>query len=148
MQRPSFPTIARLDGRHLAREASTWSAADPTPWAAAGTQVHDPRLVQGANGLLWAFAADGKEVGAKGRWESYAAGGRVESFAGEDDSHEREYARALTADLDPLVRSAIPDLFGSASGCANRRDSRWIDGPNTRWDDRTNARRADWTNID
>jgi hypothetical protein len=68
---------ALLDGRHLAREASSWSVADPTPWAAAGIEVYDPRLVQGTNGLLWAFAVDGKEVGAKGRWEWYAVGGAM-----------------------------------------------------------------------
>jgi hypothetical protein len=66
-----------LEGRHLVREASTWGAADPTPWAAAGIEVYDPRLVQGVNGLLWAFAVGGKEVGAKGRWEWYAIGGAM-----------------------------------------------------------------------
>jgi len=39
--------------------------------------LYDPRLVQGTNGLLWAFAVDGKEVGAKGRWEWYAVGGAM-----------------------------------------------------------------------
>ena len=66
-----------LDGRQLAREASTWSAAGPTPWEAAGIEAYDARLVQGANGLLWAFDVDGKAVGAKGRWEWYGIGGAM-----------------------------------------------------------------------
>ena len=63
-----------LDRRHLAHESSSWSDAGPTPWEAAAIEVHNPRLVQGTNGLLWAFDVDGKEVGAKGRWEWYAFG--------------------------------------------------------------------------
>jgi hypothetical protein len=66
-----------LGGRHLVREASTWSAAGATPWEAAGIQAWDARLVQGANGLLWAFDVDGKEVGAEGRWEWYGFGGAM-----------------------------------------------------------------------
>ena len=64
-----------LDGRHLAREPSAWRAAGPTPWEASDLEVDNPRFVQGAGGLLWAFDVDGKEVGAKGRWEWYGFGG-------------------------------------------------------------------------
>lgn len=64
-----------LDGKHLVREASAWRVAGPTPWEAADIHVRNPRFVQGKNGLLWAFDVDGKQVGAKGRWEWYAFGG-------------------------------------------------------------------------
>lgn len=66
-----------LDGKLVVREASTWRAAGPTPWGAAGIQVYNPRFVQGKHGLLWAFAVDGRQVGAKGRWEWYAFGGAM-----------------------------------------------------------------------
>jgi hypothetical protein len=66
-----------LDGSHLASESSGWRAADPTPWDAAGIAVHNPRFVHGTSGLLWAFDVNGKEVGAKGRWEWYAFGGAM-----------------------------------------------------------------------
>jgi hypothetical protein len=66
-----------LDDSHLAREASGWNPAGPTPWDEAGVDVYGPRLVQAPNGLLWAFDVDGKAVGAKGRWEWYAFGGAM-----------------------------------------------------------------------
>jgi len=69
-----------LDGKHLVREAFAWSAAGSAPWDAAGIEVHSPRFVQGPGGLLWAFDASGKEVGAKGRWEWYAFGGAMGGF--------------------------------------------------------------------
>jgi hypothetical protein len=64
-----------LDGRHLVREDSAWTAATPPPWEAVGIEVANPELVQGKAGLLWTFSVSGKEVGAKGRWEWYAFGG-------------------------------------------------------------------------
>lgn len=69
-----------LDGKHLVREASTWSAGTSTPWDAADVPALEPSLVQAPGGLLWAFTVDGKEVGAKGRWEWYAIGGAMGAF--------------------------------------------------------------------
>lgn len=64
-----------LDGKHLVREGSLWTATDPTPWEEVGIEVLDARFVQGKTGLIWAFTVDGKEVGTKGHWDWYAFGG-------------------------------------------------------------------------
>jgi len=64
-----------LDDRHLVREESSWIAAHDTPWEAAGIKIHSPRFVQGKKGLVWTFLVEGREVGAKGRWDWYGFGG-------------------------------------------------------------------------
>ena len=75
----AFDSEARLhlllDSKHLVHEGSTWSAAFPTPWEAAGIKIQNPRFVQGKKGLIWAFTVDGKEVGSKGRWDWFGLGG-------------------------------------------------------------------------
>ena len=66
-----------LDEQHFVQEATGWNAVKSTPWDDAGLRVLQPSLVQGPDGLLWAFTVNGKEVGTKGRWEWYAIGGAM-----------------------------------------------------------------------
>jgi hypothetical protein len=66
-----------LDEQHFVQEASGWNAVKSTPWDEAGLRALQPSLVQGPDGLLWAFTVNGKEVGTKGRWEWFAIGGAM-----------------------------------------------------------------------
>lgn len=64
-----------LDGVHLVRGTAGWTRDAYTPWATAGITAHQPRLIQGPDGLAWAFLAYGREFGARGRWDWYGIGG-------------------------------------------------------------------------
>ena len=75
----AFDSVGRLhllmDDIHLMREVAGWTADANTPWDMAGIEVRQPRLAQGRDGLVWTFLVDGKEVGARGRWDWYLLGG-------------------------------------------------------------------------
>jgi hypothetical protein len=64
-----------LDDQHLVREGASWIVTSNTPWDDAGIKIHVPRLIQVDKGLVWTFQIDGKEIGARGRWELYGFGG-------------------------------------------------------------------------